>query len=76
MSELAQKIEEALESVRPYLKTDGGNVELVEISDDFIVKVRLLGACSTCTMSHMTMKAGIEDAIKKLVPSVKQIIAI
>ncbi len=70
------KIEEALESVRPFLKLDGGNVELVDYNDEHVVTLRLLGACNGCAMSQMTMKAGIEEAIKKVLPEVKSVVAI
>ncbi len=69
--DLAQRVEEALDQIRPYLQDDGGNVSLVEITDDFIVKVELLGACKSCSMSMMTMKAGIEESIKRAVPEIK-----
>ncbi len=69
--DLAQRVEEALDQIRPYLQADGGNVSLVEITDDFIVKVELLGACKSCSMSMMTMKAGIEESIKRAVPEIK-----
>ncbi len=68
--EVLQKVEDALDTMRPYLANDGGNVEIVEITSDNIVKVMLLGACSTCPQSFMTMKAGIEEAIKKAVPQI------
>jgi Fe-S cluster biogenesis protein NfuA len=70
------KIEEALDSVRPFLKMDGGDVELIDINEDNVVTLKLLGACSGCSMSHMTMKAGIEEAIKKILPEIKSVIAI
>jgi Fe-S cluster biogenesis protein NfuA len=76
MTEKEQKIEDALNSVRPFLKMDGGNVELVNIDDDNVVTLKLLGACSGCSMSHMTMKAGIEEAIKKILPEVKSVVAL
>ncbi|HYG15243.1 MAG TPA: NifU family protein [Bacteroidia bacterium] len=75
-SELYKKVEDVLDSMRPFLRADGGNVELVEIKDDKFVTLRLLGACSNCEMSHMTMKAGIEEGIKKAVPQVESVIAI
>ena len=67
---LLEQVDKALDSIRPYLKTDGGNVEVVEITDDKIVKVKLLGACDGCSMSSMTMKGGIEEAIIKSVPEI------
>lgn len=68
--ELAIKINESLEELRPHLKADGGDMELVEITDEGIVRVRLLGACSDCSMSLMTIKAGLEEAIKKVAPEI------
>ena len=68
-------IEEALESMRPFLRKDGGDVELVSYQDN-IVKLKLLGACSTCTISHLTMKAGLEETIKKILPEVKEVMAV
>ena len=75
-AQVKDKIEEALNSVRPFLAMDGGNVEFVDMNDDNVVTLKLLGACSGCSMSHMTMKAGIEEAIKKVLPQVKSVIAI
>jgi Fe-S cluster biogenesis protein NfuA len=71
MSDLSQRVEEALDQIRPYLQADGGNVSLVEITEDNIVRVELLGACKSCSMSMMTMKAGIEESIKRAVPEIK-----
>lgn len=68
-------IEEALESMRPFLRKDGGDVELVSY-EDYIVKLKLLGACSTCNISHLTMKAGLEESIKKLLPEVEKVVAV
>lgn len=73
MHALHQRVEEALNTIRPYLEADGGNVEIIEITEENIVRVELKGACKTCNMSHMTMKAGIEETIKKSVPEVKGI---
>ena len=70
------RIEHALESIRDYLRTDGGDVELIDIEDDMTVKIRLLGQCSSCNMSIMTMKAGIEEAVRRAVPEVISVIAI
>lgn len=74
--ELTAKVNDALEQLRPFLNADGGDMELVEISDDGIVKVRLLGACSDCSMSLMTLKAGLEEAVKKAAPEIKSVEAI
>ena len=76
MQELTKKVEEALAQIRPYLEADGGNVSLVEITKDKIVKLELLGACKSCSMSMMTMKAGIEESIKRMAPEVKGVEAI
>ncbi len=73
MHELHQRVEDALQTIRPYLEADGGDVEIVEITSDNIVRLELKGACKTCNMSHMTMRAGIEETIKKSVPEVKGI---
>lgn len=74
--ELAKQVDEVLETMRPFLNADGGNVELVDIKDDKVVTLRLLGACSSCEMSHMTMKAGIEEGIKKAIPQIESVVAI
>ena len=76
MIELTKKVEEALEQIRPYLKADGGDVSLVEITEDKIVRLELLGACKSCSMSMMTMKAGIEDSIKRIAPEIKGVEAV
>jgi len=74
--ELTEKINNSLDELRPFLHADGGDMELVEITDEGVVKVRLLGACSDCTMSLMTLKAGLEEAIKKIAPEIKSVEAI
>ena len=74
--DLMQKINSAIESVRPYLNADGGDVQLIDITDDLNVKVRLTGACDGCPFSMMTLKAGIEQAIRKNVPEIKELIAL
>ena len=74
--DLLQKVESALDSIRPYLEADGGNVSVEEITSDKIVKLKLLGACGSCPMSIMTLKAGIEQAIKKAVPEIEGIEAV
>ena len=73
MDALHQKVEDALDTIRPYLQADGGDVSVVEITSDQILKLELIGACKTCNMSHMTMKAGIEETIKSAVPEIKEI---
>jgi Fe-S cluster biogenesis protein NfuA len=74
--EITEKINESLEQLRPFLHADGGDMELVEITDDAVVRVRLLGACSDCSMSMMTLKAGLEEAVKKVAPEVRAVEAV
>ncbi len=74
--ELFNKVELALQSIRPYLEADGGDVSLIEIVDGNIAMVELKGACKTCSMSKMTMKAGIEETIKRYVPEITSVQAI
>lgn len=71
-----ERIEIALQSIRPFLQKDGGDVELVEVTSDNIVKVRLLGACESCSMSTMTLRAGIEEAVKNAIPEIKSVEAV
>ncbi len=71
-----EKIESALESIRPYLQKDGGDVEFVELTEDKVVKVKLIGACISCDMSAMTLKAGIEESIKNVYPDIKSVLSI
>lgn len=73
---LLEQVEKALDTIRPYLETDGGNVRVLEIDENNIVKLEMLGACGTCPMSPMTLKAGVEEAIKKAVPEIRSVIAI
>ena len=73
---IINKVEAALDEIRPYLRTDGGDISLVEITDDYIVKVKLMGACETCHVSMMTLKNGVEVAVKNAVPKVKKVIEI
>ena len=70
---MKEKIEAALNKIRPMLQRDGGNVELVDVEDDGIVKVRLQGACAGCPMSQMTLKNGIERILKEEIPEVKAV---
>ena len=69
-------IESSLDSVRPYLVKDGGNVELVDLSDEYEVSIKLTGSCKTCLMSDMTMKNGIELSIKKVLPQVTRVVEV
>ena len=69
--ELKEKVENALQKVRPSLQADGGDVQFVDVSDDGVVKVRLMGACHGCPMSQMTLKMGIEKILKQNIPEIK-----
>ena len=74
--DLKQKVELSLEKVRGSLRADGGDVELVEVSDDGVVKLSLTGACAGCPMSAMTLKMGIERVLKQDIPEVKEVEAV
>ena len=73
---MKEQVEAALEKVRPALQRDGGDVELVEVTEDGVVKVRLQGACKGCPMAQMTLQMGIERVIKEMVPDVKTVEAV
>ncbi len=73
---MKEKIEQALAKIRPALQADGGDVELIEVGDDGVVKVRLKGACGGCPMSQLTLKMGIERILRKEVPEVKAVEAV
>ena len=74
--EIIDKIELALNSMRPFLQADGGDVELVELTDEMEVRLKLTGNCSSCEMSHMTMKAGMENGLKSAIPQISRVVAI
>ncbi|MFN3568319.1 MAG: NifU family protein [Caldimicrobium sp.] len=73
---MREAVEKALAKVRPMLQADGGDVELIEVTDDGVVKVRLQGACGCCPMSQMTLKMGIERYLKREVPEITEVIAV
>ncbi|MBC7106068.1 MAG: NifU family protein [Firmicutes bacterium] len=73
---MKEKVEQALANIRPYLQRDGGDVELVEVSQDGMVKVRLKGTCCGCAMATWTLKQGIERVLKQAVPEVKEVVAV
>jgi Fe-S cluster biogenesis protein NfuA len=73
---LHDRVEQALESIRSYLRSDGGDVRVSQIRDDMVVELELLGNCGDCSMSTMTMKAGIERAILQAAPEVKAVVAV
>jgi len=74
--EILENVKLALEGIRPYLQADGGDISIVEITDDMVVKVRLQGACEGCPMSMQTLKGGVEMVIKSNVPAIKEVIAV
>lgn len=73
MEAIKERVEKALEKIRPYLIADGGDIALVEITDDMVVKVEMKGACNGCPFSLQTLKAGVEIAVKKEVPEIKEV---
>jgi Fe-S cluster biogenesis protein NfuA len=73
---LIRKVEEALDSIRPYLEADGGNIEVVELSADGLLKLQFIGNCAGCTLSSMTFRAGVEEAVRRLVPEIRNVEAI
>ena len=75
-TELKNKIEFALDTIRPYLEADGGNVRIVELTDDFVLKIEMTGNCGSCPMSSMPLKAGVEEAIKRAIPEITRVEAV
>jgi Fe-S cluster biogenesis protein NfuA len=73
---ILKRIDAALNDIRPFLQVDGGNVEVVDVTDDMTVQIKWLGMCENCSMSAMTMKAGIEQAIKSRMPEIKSVVAL
>lgn len=76
LTRTTERIEEALAGLRPFLNADGGDISLEEITSEWVVKVRLHGACNSCAMSSMTMKAGVEETIKRVAPNVRKVVAV
>lgn len=75
-TEIIAQIHIALDQLRPFLNDDGGDIEFIEITDDFVVKVKLLGACKSCSMSSMTLKGGVEETLKRFIPEIKGVVAV
>ena len=73
---ILNKIKNALDEIRPYLEADGGDINFIELTDEWVVKVKLIGACSSCNISMMTLKNGVEMAVKRAVPKVKEVLEI
>ncbi|WP_158861238.1 NifU family protein [Lunatibacter salilacus] len=76
LNQYIDQIESALDTIRPYLEADGGNVKVIDLTEDMVLKLELLGACSSCPMSTMTLKAGVEEAIKKAIPEILKVEAV
>ena len=76
MSDIIGRVEKAIDQIRPYLEADGGDVRIVEIDENGKVTLELLGGCGSCPMSHMTLKAGVEEAIKRSVPEITSVVAL
>jgi Fe-S cluster biogenesis protein NfuA len=74
--DLTRKVLNVLEQVRPYLQQDGGDISFVELTDDNVVNVELTGACGSCPYSTMTLKNGVEATLKKVIPEIKEVVAI
>jgi len=73
---MREEVEKALETIRPELQADGGDIEIIDVGEDGIVQVKLTGACGGCPMSQMTLKMGVEKTLKKIVPKVKSVITV
>lgn len=76
LNSIKERVSKALEKVRPYLQSDGGDIDLIEVTDDMTVKVKLLGACHGCPYSLQTLKSGVEKAIMTEVPEIKRVISV
>ena len=74
MEAIKERVEKALEKIRPYLVADGGDISLVDITDEMVVKVELQGACNGCPFSVQTLKAGVEMAVRKEVPEIREVV--
>ena len=72
--DLLKRVEFALAEIRPYLQNDGGDISLIDIEDDKIVKVRLLGSCLNCSVNQMTLKSGVEMTVKKYAPEIEKVV--
>jgi Fe-S cluster biogenesis protein NfuA len=73
---LLERVNNTLEQVRPYLQADGGDIEVIELTDDYVLKVRLTGACKGCPFSMQTLKAGVEQAVRRDTPEIKEVISV
>lgn len=73
---MKEKVQKIIDEIRPALEADGGNIELVDVQEDGVVKVRLVGACGSCPMSQMTLKRGVEARLKAKIPEIKEVLAV
>jgi len=73
---IVKNVEESLDSIRPYLNADGGDITLIEVTDEYVVKVRLEGSCQGCPLSMQTLKGGVEMVVKKSVPQITEVISV
>jgi Fe-S cluster biogenesis protein NfuA len=71
-----EKVQKIIDEIRPALQADGGNIELIDVGEDGVVKVRLMGACGSCPMSQLTLKRGVEARLKAKIPEVKEVVSI
>ena len=74
--DLLNRLEKSLDEVRPFLRKDGGDVKLLDVTDDLVVQIELIGTCKSCQMSSMTMKNGIEESIRRNIPAVREVVAV
>ena len=75
-TDMQNRINDVLAKIRPYLEADGGDISLIEITDDLVIKVKLLGACDGCPFSFQTLKAGVEQALRKEIPEIQEVVAV
>ncbi|SHN34925.1 Fe-S cluster biogenesis protein NfuA, 4Fe-4S-binding domain [Cyclobacterium lianum] len=76
LDQYKEQIEMALDTIRPYLEADGGNVKVIGLTEEMVLQLELTGTCSSCPMSTMTLKAGVEEAIKKAIPEISKVEAV
>ena len=75
-TDMYKRINDVLAKIRPYLEADGGDISLIEVTDDLVIKVKLLGACDGCPFSFQTLKAGVEQALRKEIPEIQEVVAV
>ncbi|MDR2835824.1 MAG: NifU family protein [Bacteroidales bacterium] len=76
MEKIFEQVNLIIEEIKPFLQADGGDISLIEITDDFVVKVKLLGACGSCPHSLQTLKLGVESKLKNEIPQIKEVVAV